>query len=98
MILPATTVRKGIAHTDHKKYGFCDYEDDCIQYGNKCSFRLHYLNCIHDNAQLGKDGYVQSGVDGPDVLFNSYSFPTKNLFDKTKNYVSLTKICFLSKN
>ena len=84
LILPATTVRKGLCHTNYSKYGLCDFEDNCIQYTNIDSLKLHYLNCIHCKSKTGKDGFIESSVKGPDVLFNSYSFPTKNVFHRYK--------------
>ena len=84
LILPATTVRKGLRHTSSTKYGLCDFEDNCIQYTNIASLKLHYLNCIHHQSKAGKDGFIESSIEGPDVLFDTFSFPTKNVFDRYK--------------
>ena len=42
------------------------------------------MNCLHGESNFGKDGFIKSSVKGPDVLLNSYTFPTKNVFDRYK--------------
>ena len=84
LILPATTVRQGLCPTSSTKYGLCDFDDNCIEYTNVASLKLMYLNCIHSQSKAGKDGFIESSVKGPDVLFNTFSFPTKTVFDTYK--------------
>ena len=95
LILPATMVRKGIPANNYKKYGFTEYEDYCIEYSTKDTLKIQYLNCIDKETKLGKDGFIQSNVNGPDVLFNTLEFPTKNLYRRYRKVQASNNPLFL---
>ena len=62
---------------------------DCvIHFGSNypnTDFSLIYLNALNNVNCCGDDGYIESDVDGPDVLFNASHLPSKILFSKYTN-------------
>ena len=40
---------------------------------------MNYLNALHDKYKPGSDGYIESLVTGPDILFGYKNIPNHGL-------------------
>ena len=69
VILPITECKVQYEITNYMRYGIHYYDDHYLTFTNEDSLKLHYLNAVHDKMSVGNDGFIETSINGPDVIF-----------------------------
>lgn len=78
-VIPCRVVEKSKPIGSHERFELHTYDMDCLNMVDSNRLKIQYLNCIHDKICLGSDGYIESLVDGPDIIFHHDNCPNKHL-------------------
>ena len=85
MILPITECNVSYENTNYRRYGIHYHDDHYLTFSNKDSLKLHYLNAVHDKMPVGKDGFIETSIKGPDVIFSKDHCPSTNIYEKYRS-------------
>ena len=77
IISPCTMIRFGCKDLTADRYNFSNSTIVFDSPLDNQNFQLIYLNALSGNNTCGDDGYIQSDVDGPDVLFQYDNMPSE---------------------
>ena len=94
VIIPSESIDHRFGHNDHRRYGISDGKVYCHKFNNYDRIKLHYLNVIHKGMSIGDDGFIQSSINGPDIILRMPGLPSKILYDKYTNYSKGSKEWF----
>ena len=82
VIIPCTTVNIQYHYSCVDRYSLSEATIELNSAVQHQQFTLIYLNALNNPTTVGDDGFIQSNVEGPDVLFNFNTIPFKSLADK----------------
>ena len=81
VIVPIMNINEKFPYDNFKRYGIHINKVQVRYFKKSDNIKLHYLNAIHDEMCLGLDGYLQSSVNGPDIVLQLPHLPTQSLYD-----------------
>ena len=94
VIIPSESIDHRFGYNDHRRYRIRHGKVYCHKFNNYDRIKLHYLNVIHKGMSIGDDGFIQSSVNGPDIILRMPGLPSKTLYDKYKKYSKEIKAWF----
>ena len=94
VIIPSESIDHRFGYDDHRRYGIRHGKVYCHKFNNYDRIKLHYLNVIHKDMSIGDDGFIQSPLNGPDIILKMPGLPSKTLYDKYKKYIKESKAWF----
>lgn len=73
-----------LAPNDYNRYCIINNDELYLSFDYEEPLKLHFLNAIHSDMSIGSDGFIETDVNGPDILFRRNHIPTKNILNKFK--------------
>ena len=79
VILPIAECNINYENINYRKYGIHYNDNHYLTFTNEHSLKLHFLNAFHDTMSVGKNGFIESNINGPDVIFSLENCPTDSI-------------------